>query len=778
MAEFPHVKILFYLIFFKLGLALAAVEPAKLSADNTSDPRTEKNIARVTATLLEKIHYSQHPFDDDISAKLLDRYLDTLDPQHSYFLQADAAEFEEYRTKLDDLTAKGDTRPAHLIFARMFQRAQERIAFVNELLTTEKFTFNGEDRYTLDRRHLPRPKDLEEAHQLWRQNLRAEFLQEKLSAPDTNKLHAANLKKGPSKFTALNNNSKPIEVKTDSTSTNKTTNTLTQTEEIVKKLSKRYSNLNRTLKELGDDDVLELFLNSLARVYDPHSDYMGSSHYKNFNISMTLSLIGIGALLESEDGYCKIKELMAGPAMLSKKIKPGDRIVAVAQGDKEPVNVVDMKLNRVVELIRGTKGSEVRLTVWPGDAPDSSTRKIVTLIRDVIKLEDQEAKTKVIEFPGQKENIRLGVIDLPSFYMDPDPEKTTGGKSTTADIAKLLKKLNKENVDGIILDLRRNGGGLLVEAVNLTGLFITNGPVVQVKDASGETQTMSDTDSSIAYKGPLIVLTSHFSASASEILAGALQDYGRALIVGDSSTFGKGTVQKLIELNPYFEQNHLPHTYNPGALKPTNAKFYRAGGSSTQLRGVIPDLKLPTELDFAEVGEASLENPLPWDEVTSARFQKWNLVKPYVAELQKRSDQRLEKDKDFSYVREDIEKFKERLKDKSISLNEEGRRLEQKENVSRAEARKKEIKSRKPSEQKIFEVTLKNVDQPGLQPFVPKTNDLALAKTATLDSDEEALEALEQNVPPLDATLEEAERILRDYISLVAKEDHDLSKVE
>jgi carboxyl-terminal processing protease len=767
------VKIFSYLLFFKLALVLAVAEPVESSTTNAlADARTEKNIALVASTLLEKIHYSQKPFDDELSSKLLDRYLDALDPYHHYFLQSDIAEFETYRNRLDDLTAKaGNTHPAHVMFARMHDHAKQRVAYVKELLKTEKFEFTGNDRFTPDRRKLPHPKDVEEAHQLWRQQLRSEFLQEKLTLLETNKSHAANPKE-----TKLEANKSDSKTNLSATSTNKTpAKVLTQREKIVEKLTKQYARLERTLKEFSDDDVFELYINTLCHVYDPHSDYFGRSHYENFNISMSLSLVGIGALLESDEGYCKIKELMPGPALLSKKIKPGDRIVAVAQGDQEPVDVVDMKLNKVVELIRGDKGTEVRLTIWPADATDSSTRKTVTLIRDVIKLEDQAAKAKVIDVPNKKgETTRLGIIDLPSFYADMSPGNKPDRKSTTADVAMLLKKLNKENVSGIILDLRLNGGGLLTEAVNLTGLFITNGPVVQVKDFNGEIATMEDTDRSIAFKGPLIILTSRFSASASEILAGALQDYGRAIIVGDSSTYGKGTVQKVLELEDYLDRNKMFYSYKPGALKPTTAKFYRAGGSSTQLRGVLSDIKLPDVIDYMEVGESSAENALPWDEVSTADFKKWNVVKPHLPELQKRSDRRLATDKDFAYVRENIQEYKRKLADKSISLNEKVRLREDNEIESREEARKKERKSRKPSNEKVFEVTLKNINEPGLQPFVPKTNDLAATKIESPEPDDES--SLEEKLPAVDATLEETKRILEDYISLLPKEEHVLTK--
>ncbi|MEO6034875.1 MAG: carboxy terminal-processing peptidase [Verrucomicrobiota bacterium] len=768
------------LLFLNLAFVISAAE---LPAKSAADIRTEKNIAVVTSRLLENLHYSQKPFDNEVSSKLFDRYLDSLDGLHLQLLQSDLAEFEKYRIELDDLTGKaGDTTPAHKIFARLLERGEQRVAYVNDLLKTEKFEFTGEDRYTPDRRKLSRPKDIEEAHQLWRQHLRSEFLQEKLSITESNQLHAAlspTNRSGDIKLkTAINTNLTNLSKTNLAAAEKKSTNVLTQREEIVKRLTKRYANLQRRYKELSEDDVLEIYLNALARVYDPHSDYMGRSHFENFNISMKLSLVGIGALLEAEDGYCKIKELMPGPAQLSKKLKPGDRIVEVAQKNQEPVNVVDMPggLNKVVELIRGAKGTEVKLTIWPADATDPSIRKTITLVRDVIKLEDQAAKAKVIEIPNQNEVVRLGIIDLPSFYADTEANNKTNSRSTTEDIAKLLKKLNEEKVSGIILDLRLNGGGLLDEAVSLTGLFITNGPVVQVKDHTGEISALSDPDDTISYKGPLIILTSKFSASASEILAGALQDYRRALIVGDSSTYGKGTVQRLLKLDPYFKENRLTYSYDPGALKPTTAKFYRAGGDSTQLRGVIPDIRLPDVIDYMEVGEASMENPLPFDNVPSSSFRKWNSVKPFLPELKRRSEHRVETDKDFSYIREDIEQFKKNLADKSISLNELKRREENKELTVRKDARIKERKARKPTTEKVFEVTLKNADQPGLQLFVPKTNEVASARSDDVEIDEDA--SPDEKLPAVDTMLEESKRILLDYISLMAKEDHALSKAQ
>jgi carboxyl-terminal processing protease len=692
-------------------------------------------VAQLTAEMLMKQHYLGLPLNDAVSGKFLDRYIETLDNLHLHFLQADLEEFDKYRTLLDDLTVKrGDATPGRVIFKRFLERLEERVGYVQELLANELFTFTGDDRYNLNRKEAPRPKDMAEAKQLWRQHLRYEILQEKLAKE------------------------KP--------------------DEIAKKISRRYARLLRTFKDLDGQDIFEIYLSALTHVYDPHSDYMSGASLANFNVSMALSLFGIGALLQSEDGYCKIKELKPGPALRSQKLKENDRIIAVAQGDGEPVDVVDMKLSKVVELIRGPKGTEVRLTIIPADAPDPSTRKVVKLIRDEIKLEDQEAKAKIIDFPTEDgKTVRLGVIDLPSFYADfDDRRKESERKSTTTDVKKLLRKLVQEKVGGVILNLRQNGGGSLEEAINLTGLFIKEGPVVQVRDPNNKVSIDEDTDPSMVYGGPLIVLTSRFSASASEILAGALQDYGRAVIVGDSATHGKGTVQSLIRLDPY-TRPFSRSTNNPGAVKLTIRKFYRASGSSTQLKGVTPDLVLPSVNNYAEVGESSLENPLPWDTIRSAPFEKLNLVQPLLAELKSRSDKRLGNDKDFEYIREDIEQYKKALADKTVSLNEAKRLKERDEIEARRKARLAELKSRKESEEKVYEITLRLTDQPGLPDPVSKTNTLAKANLngephksaegtpATSDGDDdEADEDLQ--VSPIDVPLKEAKRILVDLIEL------------
>jgi carboxyl-terminal processing protease len=737
-------------------------------------------IAWVTASLLEQSHYSRQRFDQAMSSRFLDHYIEALDPQHLHFLQSDLAEFEKFRTVLGDMTiARKDATPASVVFNRFIERLQQRVTYVDELLKTEKFAFDTDERITINRKEQPYPRDLNEAKALWKQRLRFEYLQERLGKLDAKKKAAKE---------------KPSDKDADKKDAPKPK---TEAEDIVETLHHSYHRSLRNFTDWNNDDVLQVYLDTLAHLYDPHSDYMGAQHLDSFSISMNLSLSGIGAeLMTSPDGYCTINRLLpGGPAANSKKVKEKDRIVAVAQGDKPPVDVVDMNLNKVVQMIRGPKGTEVRLTILPPGASSSAT-SVITLIRDDIKLEDQAAKAKIIELPnGQGENLRLGVIDLPSFYAQFDfggpkhgeSDPAVGGKSTSADVARLLKKLKAENVGGIILDLRRNGGGSLEEAVKLTGLFIKEGPVVQVRNFQGTIEEEDDTDSSVLYDGPLIVLTSRFSASASEILAGALQDYGRALVVGDSSTHGKGTVQSVNPLRTYLNVPAALMTNDPGALKLTIKKFYRASGASTQLKGVTPDIVLPSVVNESkDFGEAALDNPLPWDTISSAKYEHLPMVDPYLPDLRKSSSERVAKEKEYDYVREDIALYKKRQADKTISLNEKERIKEKDEDEARLKARDKERLARKEPQEKVYELTLRLADQPGLPAPVQKTNTVAKvsgangaaaatnsASVSATPGDRDVLtddEADDEKAPAVDASLQETEHILVDYMGLVRKQ--------
>jgi carboxyl-terminal processing protease len=718
-----------------------------------NDPR----IAYVTARLLEEFHYSQQLLDADMSRKFFDGYLETLDPRHEHFLQSDLAEFTRYRTNLDTFTigtigtnsGAANLTPAYEIYRRYLERVQQHADHVNELLKEDKFKFNTDEHILLDRRHAPYPKDLDEAKQLWSERLRYEYLQEKLSREisPTNSNVILPLPKSA-------------------------------TEEIAATLARHYRWNLHMVTNWDSTDVLQAYLNALAHAYDPHSDYFNPEHAQDFSIGMSLSLFGIGAQLREDDGYCKIDQLIhGGPAEKCKQIKESDYIVAVAQSNQPPVDVVDMELGKVVQLIRGPKETEVRLTVSPVE--DRAARRVVILIRDEIKLEDQEAKAKLIELPdGGGGTNRIGVIDLPSFYAPVDLSGNSGHttpKFTSVHVTKLIKKLEQEKVAGIILDLRSNPGGSLEEAVKLTGLFIKDGPVVLARSLDGSVNADSDTDSSVLYDGPLVVLVNRLSASAAEIAAAALQDYGRALVVGDISTFGKGTVQNLNPLRPFVWPTTASATNDPGTVKITIRKFYRVSGASTQLRGVTPDLMLPDVLNYStQFGESSLENPLPWDTIPSVNYSKLNLVQPYLGELLRRSSGRVATNQDFIYIRQDIDQFQKTHADKTASLNERERLKERQEADARQKARDQERAARKAPDVKIYELTVAKAGEPGLPPPLDETNTVTANKLPARPLPEPIGSTTATAAPPpppppaVDPMLDETERILEDYISLLS----------
>jgi carboxyl-terminal processing protease len=742
-----------------IGLLVVAVALAVWAGCKTSRPEVpvvtttaltrlqpgpnDARIAHVTARLLEEYHYSQHPLDTELSEKFFDGYLDSLDPRHENFLQSDLTEFEIYRTNLDKLTLEHGTAnltPAFAVYDRYAKRIQQHVAYVNELLKQEKFKFTDDEKILIDRRHAPFPKDLDEARALWRQRLRYEYLQEKISreVSETNSTLVVKLTPQAAK-------------------------------EIPETIARHYRWNLRMTTNWDSDGVLQTYLNGLAHAYDPHSDYLNSPHAKDFAIGMNLSLFGIGAQLTEDDGYCTIRSLVpGGPAAKSKKVNEKDRIIAVAQGGKPAVDVVDMELEKVVQQIRGAKGTEVRLTLSP--AEDRSARRVVTLVRDEIKLEDSEAKAKLIESPDGK---RIGIIDLPSFYATVN--LGTGGettpKSTTDDVIKLIKRLKQEKISGLIVDLRSNPGGSLEEAIRFTGLFIKDGPIVQARNPDGHVQVDSDPDPTQLYDGPLVVMINRFSASASEIAAAALQDYGRALVVGDISTHGKGTVQNLNPLRPFVWSTDKTATNDPGTIKITIRKFYRVSGASTQLKGVEPDIVLPDILNYSkQVGETSLENPLPWDTIAPASYEKLNLVQPFLTELKTHSDARIATNQDFLYVQQDIEQFKKSQADKTATLNER-ETLKERERIFREkQAQDAERETRKSDGVKVYEITVKNSGLPELTEAGANTETNAVADDEVpTTAPVAATKPAKKSAPPFDPMLDETERILQDYIYLEQK---------
>ena len=678
---------------------------------------TDAAITALTSKLLESSQFAHRKLDDELAGKFLTRYLDTLDGGHMIFLQSDIDEFASARPTLAKATREdGDSAIAHQIFKRYLKRLNERVDFTAELLKNDKFDFTADDSFSYDRKNAPYPTDLAAAKVLWTQQVRYEYLQEKLAGK------------------------KP--------------------EEIVKTLGRRSTRLVETMKKLDEKAVLEFYLEALAQVYDPHSDYMGPEQMKSFEISMNLSLIGIGATLQSQDGFCKIMELVpGGPAARSGLLGNGDRIVGVSQksGD-EFTDLVDLPLSQAVDLIRGKKGTPVYLNVIPANAADDSVRKNITIIREEIKLEDQQAKARIIDMPVGDATQRIGLIDLPTFYAGEGNSKA-GPTSATADVAKLINKLKEEKVTGMILDLRHNGGGSLQEAISLAGLFLPSGPMVQTRSLDGDLEVGKDRDGKVAYDGPMVVLTSRFSASASEIVAGALQDYGRAVVVGDTSTFGKGTVQTIVPLDRVMKNQGLVPSSDPGALKVTISKFYRPSGKSTQLEGVKADIVIPSLSDFPEIGESDLGNPLPWDTIESAKFTPSNRVTASIESLRTRSAERIAKSTDFTQLKTEAERYKKLRDEKTVSLNEAKRLKEKTELKERAEALKKERLARGNKPPTTYEITLNAVNKPGPGEIVTKEK-----PKLNLDADPDTANDLPAE-PTEDIILGEARHILLDYIT-------------
>jgi carboxyl-terminal processing protease len=680
--------------------AIVALTLVSLAADSPDPGQIEISVGR----LLEQGHYSRKKLDDKVSQQFLKNYLDGLDYNHLYFNQKDIDLFTaKFGATLHNDVLLGNPEPAFTIFGIYKKRVEERVAKVKELLK-DKYDFTSERSVEVNRQKAPWPKDEAEADQLWKLRVEGELLQESLNK------HAID---------------PPVKI-----------------------LTRRYDQVLRNIGEQTKEDIIKGFLTILAQTYDPHSEYMSRSELENFQIQMRLALVGIGAVLQSEDGYAKIAELVpGGPASKDGRLKVGDRVAAVAQGDKEFVDSVDMKLDKVVEMIRGKKDTIVRLQVIPVNAADPSVRKIIEIKREEIKLKDQEAKAEIIERPGPDGNpIRLGWIVLPSFYADMEHSGAAGAKSTTKDVLALINRLKQEKIQGLVIDLRRDGGGSLEEAVNLTGLFIKRGPVVQAKDSNGNIHVSKDRDPSVAWDGPLIVCTNRLSASASEIFAAALQDYNRAVIVGDSSTFGKGTVQTMLEIGrimPFLGSGNN----EAGALKLTIQKFYRIAGGSTQLRGVESDVKLPSLFDHQDIGESALKGPLPYDTVPPVDFEK--IDKPlFKTELKQRSAARIAVDPEFRYITEDLDVVKKRLAENRVSLNEKARRAEIDEDKALREKRVAARAKLKQPDVKTYTVTLDNASKPELQL-------LTYEKPDKKNTDGKSKEATTAIVPP--GTEDEAE---------------------
>jgi carboxyl-terminal processing protease len=615
---------------FALGLSALPLAAKTTQADSWEylQPDREQVIASLNVVeLLKRHHYNKPPLDDARSAKIYQGYLKMLDPARSYFTAGDIAEFDQWREQFDDLLKSGNLEPGFTIYKRQLERLQGRLQFALGLLEQgiDKLDFGRDESLLIDRENAPWAKDVAELDDLWRKRVKDEVLRLKIAG------------KEPKAIQEL--------------------------------LTKRYKNQLARLSQTRGEDVFQAYINAFATTYDPHTTYLSPDNAENFDINMSLSLEGIGAVLQTDNEHVKVVRLVpAGPAEKSKQIAPADKIIGVAQGDGEMVDVIGWRLDEVVKLIRGPKGSLVRLEVIPANnAPNDQSSKVVSITREAVKLEEQAAKKSVLELKHEGRDYKLGVIEIPAFYLDfkayraGDPNY----KSTTRDVKRLLSELEKEKVDGVVIDLRNNGGGSLQEATELTGLFIDQGPTVLVRNSDGRVDVLADENSGTYYAGPLAVLVNRLSASASEIFAGAMQDYHRALILG-GQTFGKGTVQTIQPLNH-------------GELKLTLAKFYRVSGQSTQHQGVIPDIQYPDVMDTKEIGESALPEALPWDSIRPAIKPERDPIMPFLAELQSRYDSRTAKNPDFTFTRERLALAKKLMGETSVSLNESKRRAQQAE---------------------------------------------------------------------------------------------------
>ena len=705
----PSIILRSLLIMLLLATAAFQVNGALTSA-NQPAPLVDTGLApedvhaRTARHIVERLqgHYRQMRFDDALSGQVFERYLRDLDPNRIYFMADDIENFERYRNALDDQLRRGDLSAGFDMFNLYQVRVNERLNYMLEQLEAglDALDFSDDASVKLDRSEAAWAADAEAMDDLWQRRLKHAVLSMRLD-----------------------------DVEDD---------------EIVERLERRYRSQQTRIGQNGPEDVFQVYINALTQTFDPHTSYFTPHTSENFNISMSRSLEGIGAVLQAEDEYTRVVRLIpGGPAAKAGQLQPADRIVAVGQEDGDMINVIGWRLDEVVNLVRGPKGSKVRLEVIPAGSASEHTTREIAIERNKVVLEEQAAKKKIIEVPGEEagEMQRLGVITLPAFYLDFDAYNRGDEDytSTTRDVARLLQELEEDEkgIDGLIIDLRNNGGGSLHEATQLVSLFITRGPTVQVRDARGRVQVEQDQYPGILYSGPMAVLVNRFSASASEIFAGAMQDYGRALIVGDH-TFGKGTVQTLLPLNH-------------GQLKITQAKFYRISGSSNQNLGIVPDIELPWLVDKEEIGESALPNALPWDQIQPTRYQRIFDLSPFFDTLRARHAERIKVNPEFVYVLDQRDLADEQRKRQTVSLNEDLRRSEQ----SDVERRSLMIENTRRKAQ-------------GEEPIEDFADLRALEEQRALDPDND-----DSDRP--DAYLDEAGYILGDLIQLLQQKQVALS---
>ncbi|CAN7634907.1 carboxy terminal-processing peptidase [Pseudomonas sp. LjRoot277] len=675
-------------LFIGIGLLPMSTNSFAANSWDKLQPDRDEVIASLNVVeLLKRHHYSKPPLDDARSVIIYDSYLKLLDPSRSYFMASDIAEFDKWKTQFDDFLKSGDLNAGFTIYKRYLDRVKARLDFALAELNkgVDKIDFTAKETLLIDRKDAPWLKNTAELDDLWRKRVKDEVLRQKIAGKDS--------------------------------------------KQIQETLTKRYKNQLARLDQTRAEDIFQAYINTFAMSYDPHTNYLSPDNAENFDINMSLSLEGIGAVLQSDNDQVKVVRLVpAGPADKTKQVAPADKIIGVAQGNKEMVDVVGWRLDEVVKLIRGPKGTVVRLEVIPAsNAPNDQTSKIVPITREAVKLEDQAVKKSVLNLKQDGKDYKLGVIEIPAFYLDfkafraGDPDY----KSTTRDVKKLLTELQKDKVDGVVIDLRNNGGGSLQEATELTSLFIDKGPTVLVRNADGRVDVLEDENPGAFYKGPMALLVNRLSASASEIFAGAMQDYHRALIIG-GQTFGKGTVQTIQPLNH-------------GELKLTLAKFYRVSGQSTQHQGVLPDIDYPSIIDTKEIGESALPEAMPWDTIRAAIKPAVDPFKPYISQLKSEHDVRSAKDAEFVFIRDKLALAQKLMTEKTVSLNEADRRA-QHADIEAKQLVMENIRRKAKGEEPLKELKKEDEDAIAAEPDKTKPED--------------------------DAYLSETGRILLDYLKL------------
>ena len=709
-------------------LVLVATASLRGADRNFTTPPTLSTEAQALVSVLENLHYNRDAVHDADYAGVIPDYMTALDGQHLFFLESDKADFVGRYGKnvYYNVDYLGNIDSAYSIFNVYDDRVTARIAWIFGELK-KSFDFTTEESFRIDRSKSPWPASAAEADELWHKRLKFEMLQE-----------------------LLNKKSLP------------------EARDIVRK---RYERMLKNVGETEGSELAETFLTSIAGLYDPHSTYFSADTYEDFGIQMKLQLVGIGAMLGLEDDVCTVKEIVpGGPADLNRQLKPNDKIIAVAQDGAEPVEIIGMKLRKIVDQIRGSKGSKVHLIVQPASATDSSARKEIIITRDVVKLDSARARAAVFQVPGADgKPVAMGVVTLPAFY-GPAEEGDTDADRTSAseDVAKLLVQLKQAQVQGLVLDLRHNGGGYLSEAIELAGLFIHKGPVVQVRNYSGEVTIDSDKAESLSYDGPMAVLVDRFSASASEIVAGALQDYGRAVVIGDTSTHGKGTVQTVLEMKG-ISRELARSPVKTGAAKITIQKFYLPDGSSTQLKGVISDIVLPSIDEFLPIGESDLPHALMWDKIKTSDFQGGPIDPRVLAQLRQASADRQARLEEFAFIRKYVDWFKQRQAEKLISLN----LVERRKQKVLDDAFRKQIKQERE--------VLAKADFPYKEfrlgpPLPPKVAAEKPAKASSdADDDSDADESDDADVDAygkVDVSLREALRVVNDAIDLGRNHDY------